>query len=155
MRSLGWVLIQYDSCPCKIRKFGETYTDETPRDVTGERRPSTSQGETKPTDSSVSDFLSPEDSMRHVCRMLLWRPQPRNTCSKEGVSVTSVAQSCPTLCDPTDCSTPGLPVHCRLPELTQTLSIEWVMPSNHLILCRPILLPLIFPSIRVFTNESV
>ena len=54
-----------------------------------------------------------------------------------------------------DCSTPGLPVHHQLPELTQTLSIESVMPSNHLVLCRPLLLPSIFPSIRVFSNKSV
>ena len=68
---------------------------------------------------------------------------------------SSVAQSCPTLCDPMDCSTPGLPVHHQLPESTQTMSIELVMPSNHLILCRPLLLPPpIFPSIRVFSNES-
>ena len=52
-------------------------------------------------------------------------------------------------------STPGLPVHHQLPESTQTMSIESVMPSNHLILCRPLLLlPSIFPSIRVFSNES-
>ena len=38
----------------------------------------------------------------------------------EGVSVSSVAQLCPTLCDPMDCSTPGFPVYCQLPELTQT-----------------------------------
>ena len=57
-----------------------------------------------------------------------------------------------------DCSTPGLPVHHQLPELIQSLfmSIESVMPSNHLILCRPLLLPpSIFPSIRIFSNESV
>ena len=67
----------------------------------------------------------------------------------------SSAQSCPTLCDPIDCSTPGLPVHHQLPELTQTY-IHWVMPSNHLILCRPLLLlPSIFLSIRVLSNESV
>ena len=36
------------------------------------------------------------------------------------VQFSSVAQSCPTLCDPMDCSTPGLPVHHQLPELTQT-----------------------------------
>ena len=54
-----------------------------------------------------------------------------------------------------NCSTPGLPVHHQLPELTQLMSIELVMPSNHLILCRPLLLlPSIFPSIRVFSNES-
>ena len=66
--------------------------------------------------------------------------------------MSSVAQSCPTLCDPMNCSTPGLPVHHQLPEFTET-SIESVMPSSHLILCRPLLLLLsIFPSIRVFSN---
>ena len=54
-----------------------------------------------------------------------------------------------------DCSTPGFPVHHQLLKLAQTLSIEWVIPSNHLILCYPLLLPpSIFPSIRVFSNES-
>ena len=68
---------------------------------------------------------------------------------------SSVAQSCLTLCDPMNCSTPGLPVHYQLPESTQTHVIESVMPSNHLILCRPLLLlPSIFPSIRVFSNKS-
>ena len=69
---------------------------------------------------------------------------------------SSVAQPCPTLCDPMDCSTPGLPVHHQLPELAQTHVHKSVMPSNHLILCRPLLLlPPIPPSIRVFPNESV
>ena len=62
-----------------------------------------------------------------------------------------------------DCSTPGFPVHHQLLELTpgaysgsKLKSFESVMPSNHLILCRPLLLlPSIFPSIRVFSNESV
>ena len=68
----------------------------------------------------------------------------------------SFAQSCPTLCGPMDCSSPGFPVHHQLPEPAQTMSTESVMPSNHLILCRPLLLPpSIFPSIRVFSNESV
>ena len=68
----------------------------------------------------------------------------------------SVDQSCLTLCNPVDCSMPGLPVHHQLPEPTQLLSIALVMPSNHLILCHPLLLlPSIFPSIRVFSNESV
>ena len=40
-----------------------------------------------------------------------------------------------------DCSMPGLPVHHQLPELTQLVSIESVIPSNHLILCHPLLLP--------------
>ena len=52
-------------------------------------------------------------------------------------------------------STPGLPVHHQLLEFTQTPSIKSVMPSSHLILCRSLLLPpSIFPSIRVFSNES-
>ena len=52
-------------------------------------------------------------------------------------------------------SMPGLPVHHQLQEFTQTLSTESVMPSSHLILCRPLLLlPPIPPSIRVFSNES-
>ena len=60
------------------------------------------------------------------------------------------------LCGPMECSTPSLPVHHQLPELTQTHPTELVMPSNHLILCRPLLLPpSLFPSIRVFSNESV
>ena len=54
-----------------------------------------------------------------------------------------------------DCSTPGLPVHHQLPEFTKLMSIKSVMPSSHLILCRPLLLlPPIPPSIRVFSNES-
>ena len=53
-----------------------------------------------------------------------------------------------------DCSMPGFPVHHQLPEF-KLVSIESVMLSNHLILCHPLLLPpSIFPSIRVFSNES-
>ena len=69
---------------------------------------------------------------------------------------SSVAQLCPTLCDPMDCSMPGLPVHHQLPELTQLISIESVMPSNHLIL-----LSAPSPAFShsqnqaVFSNESV
>ena len=83
-------------------------------------------------------------------------------------------QSCPTLCDPRDGSPPGSPVpgilqagtlewadQASLPitnswSLLKPMSIKSVMPSNHLILCCPLLLlPSIFPSIRVFSNESV
>ena len=68
---------------------------------------------------------------------------------------SSVIQLCPTLYDTMDCSMPSFPVHHQLPELTQTHVIESVMPSNHLILCRPLLLlPLIFPSIKVFFQMS-
>ena len=72
------------------------------------------------------------------------------------IQFSSVAQLCPTLCNPMDCSKPGLPVHHQLPELLKLMSIELVMPSNHLILCHPLLLmPSIFTSIRIFPNESV
>ena len=65
------------------------------------------------------------------------------------------SQSCPTLCDPTDCSTPGLLVRHQLRSLFKLMPIESVMPSSHLILCcLLVLLPSIFPSIRVFSNES-
>ena len=63
---------------------------------------------------------------------------------------------CPTLCNPRDCSTPGFPVHHQLQEVPKLISVESVMPSNHLILCCPLLLlPSVFPSIKVFPSESV
>ena len=68
----------------------------------------------------------------------------------------SVIKSCLTLCDPVDCSTPGFPVLHQLLELLKLMSthVELMMPSNHLILCCPLLLlPAIFPSIRVSSNE--
>ena len=75
-------------------------------------------------------------------------PQPDS-----GVQFSSVAQSCLTVCDPMNCSTPGLPVHHQLPESTH---VHWVgdaiqppYPLSSLLL-----LPSIFPSIRVFSNES-
>ena len=67
----------------------------------------------------------------------------------------SVAESCLTLCDPVDCSVPGSSVLHGLLELAQFTSSESEMPSNRLTLCRPLLLlPSIFPSITVFSNES-
>ena len=77
---------------------------------------------------------------------------PLRECS---VQFSSVAQSCPTLCDPMNRSTPGLLVHHQLLSLLKLMSNELVMPSNHLILYHPLLFPpSIFPSIRVFSNES-
>ena len=68
---------------------------------------------------------------------------------------SSVAQSSPTLCDPMNHSRPGLPVHHHSWSPPKPVSIMSVIPSNHLILCHPLLrLPSIFPSIRVFSNES-
>ena len=70
------------------------------------------------------------------------------------VQFSSLAQSCPTLCDPMNCRTPGSITNSW--DLLKHMSIESVMPSNHLILCHSLfLLPSIFPSIRVFSNESV
>ena len=75
------------------------------------------------------------------------------------ILVCSVQFSCSvvaeTLCDPMNCSTPGLPVHHQLPEFTET-HVHWVGDaSSHLIICRPLLLlHSIFPSIRIISNES-
>ena len=72
-------------------------------------------------------------------------------CFSDSTSVfSSFAQSCLTRCDPMECSTPGLPVHHQTQNLPHLMSIESVMPSNHLVLCHPLLLPSIFPSIRAF-----
>ena len=74
--------------------------------------------------------------------------------TKTTKNFSSVTQSCPTLCNPMDCSMPGFLVHHQLQEL-KLMSIELVMLSNHLIFCLPfLLLPSIFPSIRVFSKES-
>ena len=72
-----------------------------------------------------------------------------------GYSFSSVVQSCLTLCNPMNRSMPGFPVHHHSWSLPKPMSIDSVMPSNHLILCHPLLLlPSILPSIRVFSNES-
>ena len=78
---------------------------------------------------------------------------------KESLSWTlseccSVTKSFTTLCDPVNCSMPGFPVLHFLLEFAQT-HVPWViMPSNHLVLCCPLLLlPSVFPRIRVFSNK--
>ena len=69
---------------------------------------------------------------------------------------SSVAQLCLTLCNPMDCSMPASLSNTSSRSLLKLMSIELVMPSNHHILCYPLLLlPSVFPSIRVFSNESV
>ena len=77
--------------------------------------------------------------------------------SGPSLQFSSVTQSYPTLCDPMNCA-----AHQASLSITNSqsplklMSIELLMPSNHFILCRPLLLqPSIFPSIRVFSNESV
>ena len=68
---------------------------------------------------------------------------------------SSVAQSCPTLCDPMDCTYQASLSITNSRSLLKLISIKLVMLSNHLILCRPLFLPpSIFSNIRVFTNES-
>ena len=85
-------------------------------------------------------------------RLSTWWPNDFNF----NLSFSSLTHSCPTLCDPMDCSTPGLPVYCQLPEFTQT-HLHWVsdaiQPSHSL--SSLLLLPSIFLSIRVFFSESV
>ena len=74
---------------------------------------------------------------------------------RTGSQFSSVAQSRPTLCDPMNRSTPGLPVHHQLPEFTQThvhRVSDAIQPSHPL--SPLLLLPPIPPSIRVFSNES-
>ena len=66
----------------------------------------------------------------------------------------SVTQSCPAICDTMDCSMPGCPVFHHLLSLLKFMSTELGMPSNHLVLCYPLLLlPSIFPSNRIFSTE--
>ena len=78
-----------------------------------------------------------------------WKPKGH------GESESEVAQSCPTLCNPMNCGTPGLPIHHNSRTLHKPMSIELVMLSNQFILCHPLLLlPSIFPSIRVFSKVS-
>ena len=94
-----------------------------------------------------------------IMEFCLVHPSRKNVLSRHWTCycqiVSSATQSCPTLCNPTDCSTSVYPVRHRLPELLKLMSIESVMSSNHLILCHPLLLLSVFPSIRVFSKESI
>ena len=72
------------------------------------------------------------------------------------IQFSSVAQSCPTLCNPMNRSKPASLFITHSLSLLKLMSVESVMPSSHLILCRPLLLlPPVPPSIRVFSNESI
>ena len=81
---------------------------------------------------------------------------PRKTMPNNvQIQLSSVTQSCLTLWDPMDCSTPGLLSITNTQSLLKLMSIELMIPPNHLILYDPLfLLPSIFPSIRAFSNES-
>ena len=76
----------------------------------------------------------------------------QKTCS---VQLSSVAQSCLTLCDPMTATCQASLSITNSRSLLKLMSIESAMPSNHLILCHPLLLPSIFPSIKFFSSESV
>ena len=83
--------------------------------------------------------------------------EPWTTSStSQSVQFSSVVQWCVTLCDPMDCKMPGFLSITNSQSLLKLMFTELVMPSQHLILCHPLLLlPSIFPSIRVFSKESV
>ena len=101
-------------------------------------------------------LLGPYKHKSQYCLTLLSKmTDPSVTNCLMYCQFSSVAQSCPTLCNPMNCSMPGLPVHYQLLEFTQT-HIHWVGDAiSHLILCCPLfLLPPIPSSIRVFSNES-
>ena len=76
-------------------------------------------------------------------------------CLLGHLQLSSVSQSYLTLCNPMDCSMPGFPTITNSQRLFKLMSVELVMLSNHLILCLLLLLPSIFPNIRVISNESV
>ena len=110
---------------------------------------------------ALSRYHSPQISMGSPTQKLsesipfeiLGRLHYKDTIVHIIQSVNSVAQSYLTLCYPMDCSTPGLPVHHQLPKFSQT-HVHWV--GDAIQLSHPLLLPpSIFPSIRIFSNESV
>ena len=107
-----------------------------------------SMGSSQPRDGTHRP-VSPALQVLHLLLSHQGSPHTIHRCC------SSVVQSCPTLCDPTDCSTPGFLSIINSPSLLKLMSIDLMMPTNHLILCCPLLLlPTIFPSIRVSSNES-
>ena len=105
---------------------------------------SSSRGSSRPRDQTCVSCIGRE-VLDHWATWEVWR----TLCC-----CCSVAQLSPTLRDSMDCPTPGFPVLHRLSELAQ-IHVHWVSDAIQLILYRPLLLlPSIFPSIRVFSNES-
>ena len=84
-----------------------------------------------------------------------WRSWYYWGCLQAGVEFSSVAQLCLILSKPVDCSMPASLSITNSQSLLKLMSIESVMPSNHLILCPLLLPPSMFPTIRVCSNESV
>ena len=103
----------------------------------------------KETPEQVKQHQRVQEAVQHQSEI---RPGVQTICN---IQFSSVTQSCPTLCNPMNRSTPGLSVHHNSWSSLKLMSIESVTPSSHLILWRPLLLlPPIPPSIRVFFNES-
>ena len=105
-----------------------------------------------PGQGTRSHMLQPRVCVRQQ-RLKILHAAPKTWHSS--VQFSSVAQSCPTLRDPMDCTTPGLPVHRQLPEFTQTHvhSVgDAIQPSHPL--SSPLIPPSVFPRIRFFSNES-
>ena len=133
------VYLKVHACYCTIFGFGQMYNDTAIIIIT------------------YGYFQCPKNSL---CSAWLFCPaiaSPGNHSSSYSLHLSpSVAKSCLTLCSPMNCGTPGSSVLHRLLEFAQIRVLESVMPSKHLMLCHPLLLPpSIFPSIRVFSNESV
>ena len=107
-----------------------------------------------PTPTSASTSHPRVSVPKSVANVSAWGLEKASRCQK--VWCCSVAQSCPTFCDPWTASLQASLSITNSQSLLKFMSIKSMMPSNHLILCRPLLLPpSIFPSIRVFSNESV
>ena len=110
----------------------------------------------KSSKSGVSFVLAAHFSVCQALSLSAQQPHVSSDYHTGSVQFSSVAQSCSTLCDPLNCSTPGSLSITKSRSSLKLMSVKLVMPSSHLILCRPLLLlPLIFLSIRVFSNESV
>ena len=94
--------------------------------------------------------------------LLTWRSHPKHLPETQAdlgdaSQLSSVTQLCPTLCDPMDCGMPGFPVHHQLLQVAQA-PVHWVsdaIPTISSSVIPFLLLPSIFPSIRVLSNESV
>ena len=99
------------------------------------------------------DLTSEEKNVAQFFCVLLGMDEENMAGNEEKSCCCWVALSCPTLCNPMDCSTSGSSVFHYLLESAQ-IHFEPVMLSNHLILCHPLfLLPSILPGIRVFFNK--
>ena len=169
MQSLGWALIQYDY---SLITRGNLDTQDPSMEGGWCEDPSTSQGmpeaprsEGRGWDTFSLTAHERNQPWQHLdFGLLASRTGPQYISFILSHPAWDICYDCPLCClvtklcpilwDSMDCSTAGLPVLHYPPEVTQT-HVHWVvMPSSHLILCRPLLLlPSIFPSIKVFSNE--